>query len=258
MKGIIFFILAGIGFVSCVDDTDTISKYLVIQKEILDDDSHLKSVIATCEPNQMKYCFGILFSKLDTDQLTLFDSAAAYASRLYNLPPSYGDILLQLASRNQVTNKYINTSELVKEARVIIRKRNKTDRVKLENYTYQPEFLEDSINSTCDSIFTKADILPSYGEETKGFIDYHARNIQPIITKYVNDGGHVIASIKYDLTISDRGKIISAKILNSLDDNLIQKLTSQLFSMQAWAPGYVSGKAVCFRLRVSISCVNYE
>ena len=258
MKEIIFFILAAIGFAACVNDTDPISRYLVIQKDILDGDPHLKSVIATCEPNQMKYCFGILFSKLGPDQLALFDSAAAYASRKYNLSPSYGDILLRLASRNQAKNKYINASELAEEVRLIISNKKKSERVKLENTTYEPGFTVDSTNITCDTIFTKADILPSYGEESKGFIDYHTRNIQPIITQYVNDGGSVIASIKYDLIISDEGEIISAKILNPLDDNLIQKLTSQLNSMQPWDPGYVSGNAVCFRLRVSISCINYE
>ena len=258
MKEIVFLILAAIGFAACVDNPDPISRYLVVQKDILDGDSHLKRVIANCEPNQMKYCFGILFSKFDSNQVALLDSAAAYASRKYNLSPSYGDVLLQLASRNQAENKYINTSELAEEVRLIIINKDKSERVKLENNTYQHKFTVGSTNTSCDTIFTKADILPSYGEESKGFIDFHTRNIQPIITKYVNDGGGVIASIKYDLIISEKGEIISAKILNSLDDNLIQKLTSQLNSMQPWEPGYVNGNAVCFRLKVSISCMNYE
>lgn len=132
-----------------------------------------------------------------------------------------------------------------------------------EKYAIIPYWIEpleknQNLNTVCDSIFEFGEKMPKFKGGDAEFLNYNTKKIIPIVGELNKQNNNVISRLHYYLTISKDGKILDAEIITEIDEKFKGKLEKELLKMPKWIAGKVKGKAECMRIKIPISCIQWE
>ena len=112
---------------------------------------------------------------------------------------------------------------------------------------------------SCEKVYQTVDINPTYDGGTKALLNYSAKYLSPILSKYHKKDEELTAKLTMTLIIDADGKVIDAvlskhKLPKACEDEIIK----QLLTMTGWTPGSLNGQNVCSRYTWFISCIKWS